>query len=243
MITYFQKLFKGTKNDLVALLKEDLQNNNKRFIVTANPEAFMSGEKITDMDLLLRDDNTTVVADGIGIVKGAKGLGITVSERIPGIDIAEKLFECGNLLNKTVFLFGAKQEVIDALLKCLEKSYPNLTVVGAVNGYTNNKDEIFEEIKKLSPDIVLVALGMPAQERLIYKHINDFEKGIFVGVGGSFDVLSGQKPRSPEFFINHNIEWLYRITKEPKRLKRFYNNNVKFIFRVKKLKRALKKAN
>ena len=89
-------------------------------------------------------------------------------------------------------------------------------------------------------DIVLVALGMPIQEKLIYKHLNEFDKGIFVGVGGSFDVLSGTKKRAPEFFIQHNLEWLYRITKEPSRLKRFYNNNIKFLFNVNKEKKCLK---
>jgi len=64
----------------------------------------------------------------------------------------------------------------------------------------------------------------------------EFEKGIFVGVGGSLDVLSGIKARAPEFFINHNLEWLYRIAKEPQRIKRFYNNNVKFMFKILKLK-------
>ena len=76
--------------------------------------------------------------------------------------------------------------------------------------------------------------------KLIYKHLNEFDKGIFVGVGGSFDVLSGTKKRAPEFFIQHNLEWLYRITKEPSRLKRFYNNNIKFLFNVNKEKKCLK---
>jgi len=93
---------------------------------------------------------------------------------------------------------------------------------------------VFEEIASLKPDVCLVALGIPVQEKLIYKHLDKFEKGIFVGVGGSFDVISGTKKRAPEFFIKCNLEWLYRIAKEPKRLKRFYNSNVKFIFAVKK---------
>ena len=81
---------------------------------------------------------------------------------------------------------------------------------------------------------------MPLQEELIYKHLNDFTKGIFVGVGGSFDVMSGVKKRAPKIFQKLNIEWLYRIIVEPKRIKRFYQNNVKFIFRIKKLKQQVK---
>ena len=124
-----------------------------------------------------------------------------------------------------------------ACCKKLENDYENLEIVGFCDGYCEDKDLVFEEIKSLGPDIVLVALGMPNQEKLIYNHIKDAQKGIFVGVGGSFDVLSGAKQRAPEFFIKHNLEWLYRIAKEPKRIKRFYNNNVRFLFEVRKLKK------
>ena len=87
---------------------------------------------------------------------------------------------------------------------------------------------------KQKPDIILVAWGIPAQEKLIYKHLDKFDKGIFVGVGGSFDVISGHKKRAPKIFIKLNLEWLYRIIKEPKRLKRFYDSNVKFLFKVRR---------
>lgn len=236
MKKYFNKLYNKTCNEFYSLIKENLKTDKRMFIVTANPEAFMFGEKDSDVDRLLTDDATTVVADGIGIVKGAGMLDVEIPERIPGVDIAEQLFVYGNELSKSVFLFGAKQEVINALSKVLAEKYPNLKIAGAVNGYVEDKDAVFDEIKNISPDIVLVALGIPHQEKLIYKHLKNFNKGIFVGVGGSFDVLSGTKARAPQFFINHNIEWLYRIVKEPKRIKRFYKNNVKFFIRLRKNK-------
>ena len=116
----------------------------------------------------------------------------------------------------------------------LNEKYPGIKLVGASDGYVKDRDKVFNEIIKLSPDIVLVALGIPYQEKLIYKHLDKFNKGIFVGVGGSFDVISGNKKRAPEIFIKLNLEWLYRIVSEPKRLKRFYDSNVKFLFQVKK---------
>ncbi|MBQ3075343.1 MAG: WecB/TagA/CpsF family glycosyltransferase [Clostridia bacterium] len=234
MIQFFEKLYKKDKDSFLALLHRNLAEEKRMFVVTANPEAFMFGEKSEEMKALLLDEATTVVADGIGIVKGGKKIGIQIAERIPGVDIAEKLLEYGIELKKTAFFLGAKQEVMDALLQVVREKYPNLEVVGAVNGYVPDKDAVFEEIKALQPDIVLVALGIPAQERLIYKHLSAFSKGIFVGVGGSFDVLSGTKNRAPKFFIDHNLEWLYRIVKEPARIKRFYDNNVKFLLKLKK---------
>lgn len=234
MVKFFDKLYKDSKENFLNIIRDKLLNNQKMFIVTANPEAFIYGQREKDFGSILLDEETTVVADGIGIVKGAKKIGTHIAERIPGIEIAEKLLEYGNEFSKSVFFLGAKPEVIDALRVLVENKYPDLKILGAVNGYVADKDKVFEEIKKAKPDIVMVALGIPAQERLVYKHLSSFEKGIFIGVGGSFDVLSGTKQRAPEFFIDHNLEWLYRIVKEPSRIKRFYNNNIKFILKLKR---------
>ena len=235
MIKFFKKLYRDDSEAFYNQLHGRLERGERTFIVTANPEAFMFGEGDPEVEALLTDEATSVVADGIGIVKGAAMLGINLPERIPGVDIAQRLMEQGNELKKSIFLLGSKQEVLDAMVKVMAEKYPHITVAGAINGYVPDKDAAFEEIKKAAPDIVLVALGIPAQEKLIYKHLFCFEKGIFVGVGGSLDVLSGTKARAPKFFIDHNLEWFYRIMKEPSRIKRFYNSNVKFLFKVKKL--------
>ncbi len=233
MNRFFNKLYKGGREDFYSIVKSNLSSDERMFIVTANPEAFMYGQKDSDVESLLLDEKTTVVADGVGIVKGGKKIGYDIKERIPGIDIAQMLLNYGNEFNKSIYLFGAKQEVIEALCAVIEKDYPNLKIAGAVNGYVDDKDAVFDQIKASAADIVLVALGMPLQEKLIYKHLDKFDKGIFVGVGGSFDVLSGAKQRAPKFFIDHNLEWLYRIVKEPSRIKRFYNSNVKFLLKLK----------
>jgi len=232
----FEKLYNNSVDEFNRLLKNKLEKNKKTFVVTANPETFMMCENDDELRGLLEDKNTILVPDGIGIVKAAKMIGCPVKERITGIDLAVKLLEYGNDLKKNIYLFGSKQEVIDLMKQVLERDYPNLKIVGTSNGYEKDKDKVFEKISKVNPDIVLVALGIPLQEKLIYKHLDKFEKGIFVGVGGSFDVISGHKKRAPKIFINLNLEWLYRITKEPKRIKRFYNSNIKFMFKVKKYK-------
>lgn len=232
----FDKLYNKEESSFYNILSKNLKNNKKMFIVTANPETFMISEKDEDMKDLLLDKNTILVPDGIGIVKAARMINYDVKERITGIDIANKLLELGNIQKKSIYLFGSKQEVIDSMKNVIKEKYPNLVLVGATNGYEKDKDKVFEKIVKQKPDIVLVALGIPAQEKLIYKHLDKFDKGIFVGVGGSFDVISGHKKRAPKIFIKLNLEWLYRILKEPKRLKRFYDSNIKFLFKVKKYK-------
>ena len=232
----FDKLYNKSEESFYEILEKNLSQNKKTFIVTANPETFMMSEKDEEMRKLLLDNDTFLVPDGIGIVKAAGMINYDVKERITGIDIANELLKLGNKQKKSIYLFGAKQEVIDSMEKVLKESYPNLNLVGMSNGYEKDKDKIFEKIVKTKPDIVLVALGIPLQEKLIYKHLDKFDKGIFVGVGGSFDVISGHKKRAPKIFIKLNLEWLYRILKEPKRLKRFYDSNVKFIFKVRRQK-------
>lgn len=230
----FDKLYKKSAQSFYEILSDNLKNNKKTFVVTANPETFMISEKNEDVRKMLLDKETVMVPDGIGVLKAGKKIGYNIEERITGIDIANELLKFGNEQKKSIYLFGSKQEVIDSMKIVIKEQYPNLKLVGTSNGYVTDKDKVFDEIVKLEPDIVLVALGIPLQEMLIYKHLNKFKKGIFVGVGGSFDVMSGMKKRAPKIFIKLNLEWLYRIMKEPKRLKRFYDSNVKFLFRIKK---------
>lgn len=232
----FDKLYKKSAQSFYEILSDNLKNNKKTFVVTANPETFMISEKNEDVRKMLLDKETVMVPDGIGVLKAGKKIGYNIEERITGIDIANELLKFGNEQKKSIYLFGSKQEVIDSMKKVIKEQYPNLKLVGTSNGYVTDKDKVFDEIVKLEPDIVLVALGISLQEMLIYKHLNRFKKGIFVGVGGSFDVMSGMKKRAPKIFIKLNLEWLYRIMKEPKRFKRFYNSNVKFILEIRKYK-------
>lgn len=234
MRRFFEKVYKGDTVSLYGMLESALLNEEKRFIVTANSEILVRGEKDENIARLLTNDETTVVADGISVVRGLEILNMPACERIPGIEIAQKLLEMCNTYKKSLYLFGAREEILTSLKEVLAEIYPNINLVGSCNGYIADKDKVFEEIKTLSPDAVFVALGVPMQEELIFKHLKDFKKGVFVGLGGSFDVLSGNKKRAPEFFIKYNLEWLYRIIKEPSRIKRFVNNNVRFIFILKR---------
>lgn len=237
MKKYFDRLYKDSSESFYKKLGQNLKKNKKMFIVTANPETFMIASNEKEFGKILLDDDTTIVPDGIGIVKGANMLGYSVKERIPGVEIAEWLLVEGNKQKKSIYLLGASEEVKEKMVNKLTNEYPNLQIAGAINGYGKDKDKDFEKIKKAQPDIVLVALGIPAQEKLIYKHLKDFKKGIFVGVGGSLDVISGTKKRAPKIFQKLGMEWFYRLVKEPSRIKRFYNSNVKFIFEIKKIQK------
>lgn len=232
MKDYFNKVYNKGEKNFYKMLEDNLNNNVKTFVITSNPETFIMGKKDIDFNKVIMDTNTILTADGVGISVGAKILGYKGIEKITGVDISVKLLEYANKYKKSIYLYGSRQEVIDELIKVINKDYPNIEIKGFKNGYSKDKDKDFMEIIKLEPDIVLVALGMGSQEKLIYKHIDKFKRGIFVGVGGTFDVLSGTKKRAPKLFQKLGLEWLYRIVKEPKRIKRFYDNNVKFMFKL-----------
>lgn len=239
LIGYLKKVYKGTKIQLYDLVNDDIDNERKRFIITANPETLMTGLETNDFDVILLDEQSTVVPDGIGLIKALKIAGYGTYGRIPGVEFAELLLKMANIKELSVFLYGASQNVIEKMQRIIEGRYPHIKLVGAVNGYDRDADEVMHEAAALEPDIIMVALGVPAQEYLIARHYSEFRKGIFIGVGGSFDVLSGTKKRAPELFIRLNLEWLYRIVSEPKRISRFFHHNIRFIwevFRIQKIK-------
>lgn len=148
MKKYITKLYKKSKESYYKILEKDLKNKNKKFIVTINPETLMIAEKDIELKEILEDDSVSFVPDGIGVVKAAKMIGVDVKERIPGIEIAEKLFEFANESKKSLYLFGAKQEVLNNLKEKIEKIYPNIKLLGMTNGYVENKDEEFQKIIK-----------------------------------------------------------------------------------------------
>ena len=236
MRTYYDKAYKGKKKDFLNLLKERIDSGRRTFVVTANPEIFMLGRKLPEMNEALSDEETLIVPDGIGVIRGGKQLGYEFEERIPGVEICEELFVYADQKGRSLYLFGAEKSVLEDLAARVRREYPNAVLAGCTDGYVQDKEKVFREIVEMQPDIVLVALGAPKQELLIHRYYRRGEKGVFIGVGGSFDVLSGRKKRAPSFFIKHNLKWLYRIASEPKRLKRFWDSNIKFLFELRKEK-------
>lgn len=234
MREYFLRLYPKHSKDYYIKISKYLDNNQKKFIVTANPETIEIALKDKTMHNILMNEENDIIPDGIAVVKGANKLGVKVQERITGIDTAVEILRLINSKKKSLYLFGSSKSVIEAMKKFIRQEYPSIKLLGATDGYVENKEEVFENIIKLNPDVCLVALGIPKQEYLINEFFGKAKKGIYMGVGGTFDVLSGMKKRAPKIFIKLNLEWLYRLICEPSRIKRFYKNNIKFMKEVKK---------
>ena len=232
---YFEKLYTGSREDFFALADRCLDEGQRLFVVTANPEVMMIARADPQLDAVLCAGTATIVPDGIGVVKAARSLGLQLPGRVPGVELAWELIRHAGESGKKIYLYGAKEEVLQALLARIAREAPGAVVVGAKNGYEHEDDAVFRDVLEQQPDLVLVALGVPRQELLIGRWLDRFQKGVFVGVGGSFDVLSGMKQRAPELFLKLNLEWLYRIGREPKRFGRFFRSNLRFLGEVKKI--------
>lgn len=233
MREYFEKLYDKTMAELVPeLLKRLEQELPPILVVTANPEILMLGQRLPSYDGILRDPETLIVADGIGVVKAAKMLGLPPLTRIPGVELVEKLLAALAPRRGKIFLYGAKPEVMEALLTKIKQAYPDLQIVGAYHGYGQNEAVLQAEIAATQPDLVLAALGAPRQETFLAQCRKSLSQGILIGVGGSFDVISGQKRRAPKIWRKLNLEWAYRLLHEPKRLGRFVRNNLGFLGQV-----------
>ena len=209
-----------TKEDILKVLEERVKKNKKTYVVTANAEIAMYAKKnISYFNIITKADY--IVPDGIGIVKGAKILKKEIKERVPGIELMVNLLEIANKFNQKVYFYGAKEEILEKMIEKIKVEYSNINIVGYSNGYINDdNNEITNDIINLKPDYIFVAKGAPLQDKWIDKVIQKVDSGLFMGVGGSFDVLSGNVKRAPKIWQKLNLEWLYRIAGDPKRWKR-----------------------
>lgn len=197
---------------------QDSLDQQNRFIVTANPEIVLAARKNRKFAKTIANADYTV-ADGIGIIKGAKILGTPLPERITGYDSMIALLQWAAKHHKRVFLLGAKAEVIAATVAKVQENFPGIKICGWQNGFFTDENAVAEQIKAAHPDFVFAALGFPKQEYFIAKYRYNAD-AIWMGVGGSFDVLAGFAQRAPQKWQDHHTEWLYRLLKEPTRVGR-----------------------
>lgn len=223
-------------NEIIKIIESRVLQKNRTFIVTANPEIVMHANQDHDYLEVLRKADF-IVPDGIGIVVASKLLKSPLKERVAGFDLMGKLLHLAEQKQLKVFLLGAKDTTVEKAYNNIMKKHPDLKIVGYHHGYIDINDEkLVNHIVELEPDMVFVALGFPKQEFWISKHIAKFNKGLFMGVGGSFDVWAGEVKRAPQIWINLNLEWLYRLIKQPTRFKRILVLP-QFLFRVIKYKK------
>lgn len=211
---------RATRSQFVDQLHNHIKSEQKAFVITANPEIVMKANDEPEYMKVVQDA-TYVTADGIGVVKAAQLLRTPLPERVAGYDTMLDLLELANTNQYRVYLLGAQQETLDMAVRKIEEDYPRLKIAGSHNGFFDWKSgAIKQEIAKARPDLIFVALGVPRQENWIAQNISSFDKGVFIGVGGSFDVIAGTVKRAPVVWQKANLEWFYRLLKQPSRIGR-----------------------
>lgn len=184
--------------------------------IAINPEKIITSFESVDVKNVLLEA-TIPYADGIGVVKAMEKKSGDKLARIPGVKLWLAVVKKAAKTNNSIFLIGSKPDV---LKQCVDKldTQENINVVGAVDGYFSDEQLLIKKIKASDAKVVIVALGSPKQELFIKKCKEKHGDAYYMGVGGSFDVYVGNVKRAPEFWINLNLEWFYRLASEPKRI-------------------------
>lgn len=160
--------------------------------------------------------------DGIGAVMALNKRGYKDVAKIPGCELWLKIISALYKDGKSFYLVGGKPEVIEATVTKLKKEFAGINITNYRDGYIKSdaeKQALIEDIAIRKPDVVFVAMGSPKQE-LLMEEISQKHQAIYQGLGGSFDVYTGTVERAPEWWVKHNLEWAYRLIKQPSRIKR-----------------------
>lgn len=221
-------------DELIPKVFRNIEDKKKSLVVAINPEKLMKAKEDPGLKALLNRAEFQI-PDGIGVIIASKLKKGCISSRITGIDMMDRIVREAARTGRAVFLYGAKPGVADKAAQQLKQTYPNLIVAGTQDGYESDTSKVLETINKAKPDILFVAMGSPKQEQWIEQHRDNLYPMLYQGVGGSFDVLAGNVKRAPAAFQKMGAEWLYRLLKEPSRLKR-QMNLPKFLFEVFKQK-------
>lgn len=207
-----------TMAQAVAQVESYMDEKKNVLIATANAEMIMRATHDTELKDIL-NDAALVVPDGAGTVWAAHHLGFEMPERVAGYDLAQELMRIAPSKKQKVFFFGSAPGVAEKAKAKAEELYPGIEVVGTRDGYFKPEDEaaIIAEIKAAQPDLLLVALGVPKQEKWLHAHLQELNVPVSIGVGGTLDVMAGVMKRAPYWMQKAKLEWLFRGLLQPKR--------------------------
>jgi UDP-N-acetyl-D-mannosaminouronate:lipid I N-acetyl-D-mannosaminouronosyltransferase len=190
---------------------------NKSIMVAVNAEKILHA---TDESRALINRNLGY-PDGIGAVWALQKKGHKTATKIPGCELWLHVIQ-QHYKDKTFYLVGGKQDVIEATVAQLKTDFPGIRICNYRNGYIKTESEeeaLMADIKAHQPEVVFVAMGSPKQE-LLMERMQQEHQTLYQGLGGSFDVYTGNVKRAPEWWVNNNLEWAYRLVKQPSRIKR-----------------------
>lgn len=196
-------------------------NKTCKMVFAPNVEFIMAAQKDKQYFELLQKSSLST-PDSIGVIMGAKLQKKAFKQRIPGQSYFRKIIELSDKKGYSIYLLGGEPGIPEKTRENLQNIYPNVNIVGLHHGYfdKNEEKEVIEEINKLQPNMLFVALGAPRQEKWIGEHQHELKVDVAAGQGGTYDYEAGKIKRAPEWIQKIGMEWLYRLIKEPQRIKR-----------------------
>lgn len=208
------------------LLNEIEKRNEKIHIISGNAEVLKYPLKDKRLFDVYSDKRNIIIPDGISVYLPVKKRKTKEIKRIAGIDLMQDMLKHYELTGKSVYFLGAQKDILDKMIIKIKKDYPNLNISGFHHGYIDidNCFDVLSDIKKNAPHALFVAMGTPMQENFIFKNMDELPCSVYMGVGGSFDVLSGEVSRCPSWVSKIGLEWFYRMIKDPSKMKRLWNN-------------------
>lgn len=196
-----------------------LASPGAKYCVTPNAEMVYEAMHNPDFAALL-NQAALVLPDGAGAVLGAKILGTPLKEKVAGIEFAENLAKHLASTGESLYLLGGKPGVAELAGEKLKEKYPGLIVCGTADGYFRDESAVVRAVNAAAPAVLFVCLGSPKQEKFMWDHQQELNCRLMIGLGGSLDGFAGKVKRAPKWMIRMNLEWLYRLIKEPSRFGR-----------------------
>lgn len=207
-----------TTREALNRIEKFIEERTPRIVITADASGIVLAQKDPQWrDILLNAD--LVTPDSFGIIWASRKLGSPLSERVAGIDLVLELCALSASHGYRLFFLGGSPGVADKAAEKMKRRFPGIHIVGTEHGYFSEAEEfsLVERIRTAKPDVLFVAMGIPRQEKFIVKHLYEMAVPVSIGVGGSFDVLSGLIKRAPYFVQRMHLEWLWRLIMSPRK--------------------------
>lgn len=227
----------ASMDETVAVIDESLTAGRFTQHVVVNVAKLVNMRKDPELDASVRECDIINI-DGMGVVLGARMLGHDVPERVAGVDLFHALLAMSAERGYSVYLLGAKDEVVAETARRVQRQYPGLKLAGYHHGYFwDDEEATVERIRASGAQLLFVAITSPKKENFINRWRDQLGVSFVMGVGGTFDVVAGKVKRAPLWMQKYGLEWLYRVIQEPRRMwKRYLVTNCQFAWLLVKAK-------
>jgi N-acetylglucosaminyldiphosphoundecaprenol N-acetyl-beta-D-mannosaminyltransferase len=213
------KVNRLSMTEALSVIRRFIDERTPRHIVTADASMVVLSRDDTDLKRIVQGADL-VTPDGAGILWASRLLGKPITHKVSGVDLVDRLCLISHETGIRLYILGGAPSIADTAAAKFREKYPNVQIVGTRHGYFAPGDEtsVVQAIMDSKADVLFVAFGIPKQEKFIDRYKEHLGVPVSIGVGGSFDVYSGQVQRAPIWMQNAGLEWIFRLAQNPKKI-------------------------